>query len=85
MPRMSALPPTLAPRLVGREAAAAYAGISATSFDALVQSSIMPKPKTLIGRRKVWDVRELDAAIDDLPHHGETSADDGSWSDVDAP
>lgn len=60
------------PRLVSREAAAAYVGIGATKFDELVQSNRMPKPKR-IDARKLWDLRQLDAAVDDLPVDGETA------------
>jgi predicted DNA-binding transcriptional regulator AlpA len=82
MARHAALPPTLAPRLVSREAAAAYFGISATMFDKLVISGTAPQPKR-IGTRKLWDVRALDAAVDNLPDDGLPVADD-SWADVDA-
>ncbi|RIY00867.1 hypothetical protein D3218_10710 [Aureimonas flava] len=59
-------PSPLAPRLVNREVAAAYAGIGATKFDELVRSGVMPKAKR-VGTRRLWDVHRLDAAIDDLP------------------
>ena len=67
MARQNALPPTLAPRLITREAAAAYVSVSPTTFDEMVKDGRMPRPKRLGGRRKAWDVRALDAAIDDLP------------------
>ena len=83
MPRQAALPPTLAPRLIGREAAAAYVCLSPNTFDDLVDHKLMPKPRRLGDRRLAWDVRELDAAADALPHDGEAAAADG-WEDVDA-
>jgi hypothetical protein len=33
----------------------------------------MPKPRVLGNKRRAWDVRELDAAIDALPHDDETA------------
>jgi predicted DNA-binding transcriptional regulator AlpA len=82
MARQTALPPTLAPRLIGREAAAAYVSVSPSTFDELVESGQMPAAKRLWGRRKAWDVRELDAAVDALPRAD--GAHDETWSDVDA-
>jgi predicted DNA-binding transcriptional regulator AlpA len=82
MPRQEALPPTLSPRLVAREAAAAYVCVSPNTFDLLVNQRIMPKPRILGDKRRAWDVRELDASVDALPREGETLApvDDG-WSE----
>jgi predicted DNA-binding transcriptional regulator AlpA len=79
--RQDALPPTLAPRLISREAAAAYVCVSPAKFDALVEAGTMPRPKRLSDRRIAWDVRLLDAAVDRLPQEG---GDDATWSDVDA-
>lgn len=69
MARQIALPPNLAPRLVTREAAAAYTSVSPTKFDEMVRDGRMPKPR-VIDARRAWDVRQLDAAIDDLPVDG---------------
>jgi predicted DNA-binding transcriptional regulator AlpA len=82
MPKQSALPSQLPPRLVGREAAAAYVCVSPTTFDQLVIDGRMPKPRQLTPHRKAWDVRELDTAVDNLPKEGESAgnADDG-WDD----
>ncbi len=55
--------------------AATYVGISPTKFDQLVADGKMPKPKQ-IGGRKVWDVRELDPAFDEL------GSIDKSWDDL---
>jgi predicted DNA-binding transcriptional regulator AlpA len=82
MPRQAVLPPTLAPRLVSREAAAAYVCVSPTKFDELVRDGRMPRPRRLDGR-KAWDVRQLDAAVDDLPLDGKQTPDD-TWGDADA-
>jgi len=84
MARQIALPPTLAPRLIARAAAAAYVNVSPTTFDEMVMGGSMPKPKRLIGRRKAWDVRELDAAVDNLPNADNDNNDNDTWDDVDA-
>lgn len=55
------------PRGLKRPEAARYIGIGVTKFDELVTDGSMPQPR-IIGARKVWDVRELDAAFDDLAH-----------------
>jgi hypothetical protein len=43
-----------------------YCGISATLFDRLVADGRMPGPCRIDGR-KVWDIRAIDVAFDDLP------------------
>jgi len=84
MTRQVALPPTLAPRLISREAAAAYVCVSPGTFDRMIDEGRMPRAKRLGDRRIAWDVRELDMAIDHLPaQNGEV--DDETWRDVDAP
>ena len=81
MPKQAALPPTLPPRLIGREAAAAYVCLSPNTFDDLVERKLMPRPRILGDKRKAWDVRELDAAADALPHDGEELvASDEGWT-----
>jgi len=79
-PKFQALPPTLAPRLINREAAAAYVSLSPASFDLMVEEGKMPKPKQLTGRRHAWDVRALDLYVDHLPQVG-GDAPDTSWDD----
>jgi predicted DNA-binding transcriptional regulator AlpA len=76
-----ALPPALAPRLISREAAAAYVNVSPTTFDEMVKEGTMPKPRRLSRRRKAWDVRALDAAVDNLPVENN---DNDSWDNVDS-
>lgn len=82
MARQDALPPTLPPRLIGRDAAAAYVSVAPNTFDALVREGRMPKPRVLTAGRKAWDVEMLNKAIDGLPLEGENagSVDDG-WDD----
>jgi len=60
------LPPNLPPRLLSRDAAAAYVGIGTTKFDEMVGDSRMPRPRRVDGR-KLWDLRQIDSAIDNLP------------------
>lgn len=78
MPRQAALPPTLPPRLVSREAAAAYVCVSPNKFDELVKDGRMPRPRR-IDARKAWLVPELDGAADNLPVDGEDVSRDTSW------
>ena len=70
MARPFALPPTLAPRLINREAAAAYVNVSPNTFDEMVKIGKMPSPKRLTARRFGYDVRALDLAVDSLPVGG---------------
>lgn len=83
MGKYSALPNNLPPRLVGRSIAAEYVGVCANTFDGLVANGVMPQPKCLGGKRIAWDVRDLDAAINDLPRRNQSSKND-TWGDVDA-
>lgn len=80
MARQSALPLSLPPRLITREAAAAYASLSPNTFDQMVNDGLMPPACLLRGRRKAWDVRRLDRAIDALPVDGADLADE-TWDD----
>ena len=80
MTRQLALPPTLPPRLIGRDAAAAYVNVSPNTFDELVRACKMPCPKQLTNKRQAWDVRALDLAVDHLPQVGE-GAFDNTWDD----
>lgn len=84
MPRHTALPHSLAPRLICREAAAAYCAVSASFFDALVDKGLMPAPKLIGDKRRAWDVRALDLAIDRLPVDSDAAQDDDTWSDIDS-
>ena len=77
--RYNALPPNLSPRGLYREAAASYIGISASKFDELVQLGKMPSPKR-IGRRKLWDIRAIDCAFEQL--EDECKSDNNPWEDA---
>jgi hypothetical protein len=64
--RQSALPEGLRPRGFRRAGAAAYVGVSPGTFDGMVRAGTMPQPK-IIGTCRVWDIRALDRAFDELP------------------
>lgn len=70
------LPPTLAPRGLRKEQAAAYLGISPRAFDEMVHARQMPQAKR-IGAARVWDRLQLDEAFAALP-----SGDDAPASSV---
>ena len=83
--RQAAFP--LAPRLIGRDDAAAYVGVSPNTFDKMIADGLMPNPRRLTERRLAWDLRQLDTAIDRLPIDGDAdtdATDDHSWDDIDA-
>lgn len=79
--KYDALPPSLPPRGLCREAAASYIGISPTKFDELVEDGRMPHPKR-VDSRKVWDRSSLDAFFDLLP--GGEGLDSNPWDIVTA-
>ena len=56
------LPDGMTPRLLSRDAAAAYLGISAEHFTAHIVGAVIPIE---IGRRVLWDVRALDRWLDE--------------------
>lgn len=64
------LPPSLPPRGLCREEAAAYVGVSPSLFDQMVKDKRMPVPKH-INSRVVWDRRKLDLAFEALPDDGD--------------
>lgn len=70
--------PTAPRRGLSRIEAAIYVGISINKFDELVGDGSMPGPR-LIGSRKVWDIRSLDMAFDNLPVDG--TQEGNSWAD----
>lgn len=61
------------PRLLDAPKAAAYLGISATTFRAGV-GRVWPEP-VRVGKRVLWDRAQLDAAVDRLERKGASSAD----------
>lgn len=65
-------------RLLSRVQAAYYIDMGTSKFDQLVIDGRMPKPLR-IDARLVWDVRQLDSAIDALHDAGSEL---NSWSDL---
>lgn len=61
------------PRLLSAELAAAYVGVSLSGFAAQV-GRIWPAPAR-IGRRTLWDRKDLDEAVDRLKRNGGPSPD----------
>ncbi|HTK34704.1 MAG TPA: XRE family transcriptional regulator [Caulobacteraceae bacterium] len=72
MRKYEALPPSLPPRGLCREAAARYVGVSPTKFDEMVDDGRMPTPKR-VDARKIWDRSALDFAFDALPQEEEAN------------
>jgi hypothetical protein len=56
-----------------------YLGISAGKFDELVADGRMPRA-VKIDSRKLWDIRSLDLAFDELPREDDQS-EGSSWAD----
>ena len=77
MARHDALPPNLPPRGLNRAVAAAYIGVSIGTFDAMVADGRMPAAWRM-GTRLVWDLRRLDAALDELPNSGDAPVTDAA-------
>lgn len=55
------LPTGITPRLLSRDAAAAYCGITAETFEQHIRPHVAPIE---IGARRLWDVRALDRWLD---------------------
>ena len=82
MPKLTPLPPSLAPRGLRRPVAAAYFGVSATTFDKMRAAGQVPVPRIIMQSIEVWDRQELDEAFTLLPT---TAANDNNPWDSDAP
>lgn len=78
--RHAVLPPTLAPRGLSRDEAAAYIGVGATLFDEMVADGRMPHPK-VVGARRVWDRHALDNHFAALPD-SEGNAECNPWDNA---
>lgn len=61
MTEKSSLPRGLTPRLLSREQAAAYCGISPNHFDAHVALYVAP---IAFGGRRLWDIQLIDRWLD---------------------
>jgi hypothetical protein len=56
-------------RCLSRDESAIYVSVGTTKFDELVVDSRMPKPFRIDGRL-IWDICDLDAAIENLKGPG---------------
>jgi len=65
------------PRGLRREDAAYYVGVSPATFDEMVKDRRMPQPKK-VGKRTIWDRRQLDVSFEDLPDRN----DDSDWDEA---
>lgn len=77
----SAAKALIEPRGLCREQAAAYVGISATTFDRLIEEGRMPGPIAIYSRR-VWDRHQLDLAFNALPNAGEDAPEGNPFDGV---
>jgi predicted DNA-binding transcriptional regulator AlpA len=68
--RADVLPLSLPPRGLSRVQAAAYIGVSPSTFDKMVADGSMPPAKRLRGR-VVWDRKRVDACFDAFDDGGE--------------
>ena len=69
-------------RLLNRKEAAAYCGMSASTFQTKVNAGLMPAGIALGDKMKRWDVRDLDRAIDLLAGKVEAERSDDEWLDA---
>jgi excisionase family DNA binding protein len=66
--------------------AAVYLSLSPSFFRRLVEQGVMPRPR-IAGKRRIWDVEELDLAFKALPREGGEDSgfgaegQGGSWAD----
>jgi predicted DNA-binding transcriptional regulator AlpA len=64
-------------RGLSRDESSMYVGISPGKFDEMVKDGRMPAPRR-VDARKVWDIRALDLAFDDLPRDDAPNSWDGA-------
>ncbi len=67
------------PRGLSLEESADYVGVSQNTFTKEVRSRRLPEPLRF-GRRRIWDKKALDEALDHLSHL--TNDNKGGWKDV---
>jgi len=68
-------------RMLSWVEAAAYTGVSPSTFDRMVADRMMPGPKRIYDR-VLWDVRTLDSAIDALPGGAMDNGEVNDWDEV---
>lgn len=66
-------------RLLSRAEAAGYVGVSPVTFDKMISDKMMPPAKRVYSRI-LWDVRQLDSCIEDLPGGAEDAV-SNEWDD----
>jgi predicted DNA-binding transcriptional regulator AlpA len=74
----------LRPRLLSREEAAHYVGLSPNAFEQEVAAGTFPKAYPLAAvRRRLWDIRAIDAALDHLlgPRSNDWEARKRAWQE----
>lgn len=74
------MPDNVVPRGVGHDQSASYVGVSPNKFDELMRTGRMPQAK-MAGGVKVWDIRALDKAFDELPSVGPAN-EDNEWEPI---
>lgn len=80
-PAKRAVEASYAPEGLSRIEAARYVGVSATTFDLLVENREMPPARRFrSAKRFVWLKRELDLALGELPVDG--GADEDEYAGV---
>jgi hypothetical protein len=79
MARQIALPPTLPPRLILRDAAAAYLSVAPGTLDKMIAEGRVSPPVRLSDGRVAFDVRALDKDVDRLPAVGASTKADETW------
>ena len=73
--------PICAPCALRRGQAALHVGVSASHFDRLVESGVMPSPR-LLGGVKVWARTEIEAALLDAPTLDAAPTEADTWADL---
>jgi hypothetical protein len=70
------LPVGMTPRLLSRDAAAAYCGVVAETFEEHVRPHVRPVE---IGSRRLWDIKALDRWLDERSGLAEVVRPIGDW------
>jgi hypothetical protein len=72
------LPSGMTPRLLSKEAAAAYCGMSSEMFDGTIGKDV--PPIDLQRRRNLWDIKALDRWIDQQSGFTHAERSIGDWA-----
>lgn len=71
-------------RMPSRVEAAAYVGVSPSTFDRMISDRPMPGPKRIYGR-VLWDVQALDADVDAMSGGDMDCGEATDWDEVLSP